>query len=309
MVAEIVMAQVDGATQAAQLAALAGNTYTVGNVSTSGQGLGSWLFLTPDGGAGSTVALKLESARQVTELSALVGKSVTVAKAPVVTGSTVGKWLVLKPLAGGTVKAAAAGSSLSLLQLEGAKQGLHASSLVGKTFTVINPPMLGKGASKWLFLQPVGGGDIVALKTADAASATSFLGKTVTVGKAPLMAGDPGTTWLALKPVASATATKATASGSALAKAAALTKPAVGLSKIAVGSGKAIVGATAVKTVAAGTIWTGTGLSLGLGLGLGAWGPALLAGVVGLAGYGYYRNRRARAEGDDMIEAINEATG
>ena len=49
----------------------------------------------------------------------------------------------------------------------------------------------------------------------------------------------------------------------------------------------------------AGTIWTGKGMSLGLGLGLGPIGPILLAGIIGVVGYQYwkYRNKHITDEG------------
>ena len=50
---------------------------------------------------------------------------------------------------------------------------------------------------------------------------------------------------------------------------------------------------TAGSKVAAGTIWNGKGLSLGLGLGLGAWGPALLATAVTVAGYVYWKKKQS----------------
>jgi hypothetical protein len=69
MAAEIVMAQVDGAAQVSQLLAASGSkTFTVGKVaSTAGAGAANnMLTLTPAGG-GSTIAVKLEGARQTGE--------------------------------------------------------------------------------------------------------------------------------------------------------------------------------------------------------------------------------------------------
>ncbi len=307
MVPGIVLAKMDGANQASQLLAASGKTFTVGKVSTAAGGMGSMLTLTPTGGAGSAVVVKLESARQLTELTALAGKTVTIGKSSMVmgAGANAGNWLILQPTAVAAAKTTA--SSATLIKLEGARQGMQASSLAGKNFTIIHPLIAGKGAGATLFLQPVGGGDLVAMKMANAApAASSLLGKTVTVGHAPLVAGKTGS-WLVLKPAAGATAAKIAVGGATAKTVAMTTMPQTG---VAAATKTGIAGATAVKTAAAtGTIWNGTGLSLGLGLGLGVWGPAILAGVGAAAVYGYVKKRKGLDELSDedieLTEALN----
>jgi hypothetical protein len=215
-------------------------------------------------------------------------------------GANAGNWLVLQPVMMNGAAGGAAASSMSLVKLEGARQGMQASALAGKNFTVVKPMMAGKTAASTLFLQPAGGGDLVAIKMANSAPAlSSLVGKSVTIGQAPLVAGKTGS-WLVLKPAAGMTATKALAGsavvakagGTAAAKSAAITMPT----------------ATAVKTAAAGgTIWKGTGLSLGLGLGLGAWGPAILAGIGATAVYGYWKNKKELAAMSDEEIELNES--
>ncbi|GAB6052408.1 hypothetical protein JCM17960_12280 [Magnetospira thiophila] len=338
MAAELVMAKLAGAAQATKVAGMTGKSYTVGKVATAGKGLTSWLFLTPTGGVGETVALKLEGARQATELSTMVGKTVTVAKAKGMAGMGVSKWLVLKPMAAkGAVAAGAAagaagaagtakavgGGSITMIKLEGARQATMAAGMAGKSFTVLDPITMGQGAGKWLFLQPTAGGSkIMALKMATAGQANGLIGQTITVGKAPMMAGKIST-WMVVKPSAGAVAAKAATGGAMMKTAAmvnkgacatmgktvALVQPAATgtVAKAAAGTG----GAMATKTAAAGTIWTGSGLSLGLGLGLGAWGPALLGGAVAAAGYGLYKRSRnkstAMVEGDALDEMMQDA--
>ncbi|MBF0128591.1 MAG: hypothetical protein HQL33_01235 [Alphaproteobacteria bacterium] len=344
MLEEMVMAKVD-ATQASMLSGMAGNSYTVGQVTTTGNGLGTWLFLSPDGGASAgpgVVAVKLEGTRQMAQMSGLVGKSVTVGKAPLIVGGT-GKWLVLTPKAAVAAKAAAgaagagvaaagvaaaADSQLIMLKLEGAKFAAQTPFLAGKTVTVVKTTTATAGTGKWLFLQQVGAGapkDLIALKVQGGATHVPWLvGKTFTVGKAPIIAGANASKYLVLQPVAGAAgkgvvAVAAAAKGAcptmktialttgngATTAAATAGKAAATMGKTAVATGAAAT--TVAKTAAAGTIWTGTGMSLGLGLGLGAAGPAILGAVIALTGYGIYRYRKSVAVSPDADEALLEA--
>ncbi len=150
---------------------------------------------------------------------------------------------------------------------------------------------------------------------------SSLVGKSVTIGQTPAVAGGKVGTWLALKPAAGVTAAKATGGAVACpvvkAKAVAMTAPAAKFQTVALTTApaaKAATGATAAKgaaagataaksAVAGGTIWKGTGLSLGLGLGLGALGPIIIAGVGVTAAYGYWRSHREEA----LEEASDEA--
>ncbi|MBF0610882.1 MAG: hypothetical protein G8345_08105 [Magnetococcales bacterium] len=98
MIDQAVMLKVEAATQAAQLPALSGKTFTVAKTVTAGDGLSKWLVLMPQGGgkavADGVVVLKVEGGKNV--LGSLVGQTFTVGKAPIV-GQGVGKWLVLQP--------------------------------------------------------------------------------------------------------------------------------------------------------------------------------------------------------------------
>ncbi|MBF0248090.1 MAG: hypothetical protein HQL36_08470 [Alphaproteobacteria bacterium] len=326
MAGEIFMAKVQGLNQAAQLQGMAGKSFVVGNMATAGNGMNSWITLTPTGGT-EAIAVKLESARQVSDLSALVGKTVTVGKSPAVAAGA-GKWLVMQPVAAGAAaKGAAAGSGMagvSMLKLEGATQASKAASLTGKTFTVTKPAMIGgKGGMNWLFLKPTSaasGKGLVALKLKNGMAATSMIGKTVTIGKAPIVAGNAGN-WLVMQTVAGSAAAKAGAGAVAATGAAKSLNAAATVGKGAcaktmtvagtvAGSTTATAGATAAKTAAAatGTIWTGTGMSLGLGLGLGAAGPLLLGGALAAAGYGVYKYRKGNVKTDtDLEDAIADA--
>ena len=343
MVAEIIMAKVADAAQATQLPALAGKSFTVGKVSAAGNGIGNWLFLVPQGSAGAAgkgaLAVKLEGSRQMAQLTALVGKPVTIGKAPTAIGAA-SKWLVLHPGSGIAAKglvAASAGtgaagagvaakgmgaSQLVMLKLEGARQAAQVSALSGKSFTVAKASATGNGASNWLFLKSTGGAGqkMVALKVQNGATQLpALVGKTFTVGKCPMVAGNAAK-WMVLQPT-SGIAAKSVA-GSALAAKGAANVPCItglgstGKAAVLNGAGKTALGgkaatATAAATKAAsatGTIWTGTGLSLGLGLGLGAMGPVLVGGLAAAVGYGVFRYRKDRMESEAIFEAEAEAT-
>jgi hypothetical protein len=276
------------------------------------------------------VALKVEGAGQAAHLSSLVGKSVTVGQSPTVIGGT-GKWLVLQPKAAVAAKAVAgagaagkAGAPAVMMKLEGARQAAQVPLLAGKTVTVVQPPMIGAEAGKWLFLKPsaAAGKGLVALKVKGGTGASALIGKSFTIGKAPMMAAG-ASKWLVLHPAAGVAA-KGLAGGAVAAKTVALQGVAAeagaaegammtGLGTAGKGAGgkaaASLVGAASGsgKAAAAGTIWTGKGLSLGLGLGLGVWGPVIL-GVVGAgAVYGYVRSRKAEKEQADMETDYEEA--
>ncbi len=53
MLTETMMIKVEGAAQASQFSGLAGKSFTVGKVSSVGQGINNWLFLSPLGDAGA----------------------------------------------------------------------------------------------------------------------------------------------------------------------------------------------------------------------------------------------------------------
>lgn len=329
MVPEILMAKVAGEVQAAQISTMAGNSYVVAKVTAAKNGLGSWLFLNSVSSTGAvgggTTAIKLEGTRQMIQITPLVGKTVVIGKSPMVAAGA-GKWLVLKPTTGIAIKGVmaaglgtagggfAAASSLDkmvMLKLEGGKAATQVAMLQGQSFVVADPVVAGKGVGKWLFLKPVGGSvgsqDLIAIKLSNgkaAAAVPSLVGKTVTIGKSPMVAGKISK-WIVLKPAFGATGKVAVAGGFGGGK---FVTAAFTTGKGAAGSataGKmAMAGAAAAKTAAAsGTIWTGTGLSLGLGLGLGAWGPAMLIGAATAGGY-YMLSKRKKDDSEIASEEL-----
>ena len=106
MAPNIIMAKVAGTTQAAQINAMAGKTYVVGKVTAAKKGLGSWLFLSPTGGAGGTTAIKLEGTRQMAQFMPMVGKTDVVCTSPAV-AVYMGQWRCVPP----SVRAAAQGAA------------------------------------------------------------------------------------------------------------------------------------------------------------------------------------------------------
>ncbi|MBF0394985.1 MAG: hypothetical protein HQL38_20100 [Alphaproteobacteria bacterium] len=335
MLDQMIMAKVEGTTQAALLSSMTGNSYTVGQVTATGNGMGHWLFLNPAGatvGKGA-VALKLEGASQVAQLSGMVGKTVTIGKAPLVADG-VGKWLVLCPKAGIAAKGAAVaagaagaggltaaatqggGNGMIMMKLEGARQAGQVQMMAGKTFMVAKTTAAGNGAANWLFLQPVGETaatmkDLVVLKVQHGAGQMPWLvGKTFAIGESPMMAGTTSK-FLVLNPVTGVAAKGA--AGTALAAKGAMQTVALqtaGKTAVAGSVAKGAAAGAATKGAAAvGTLWTGTGMSLGLGLGLGAAGPAIVGGVIAAAGYGIYRYRKARttSAASELDHAISDA--
>lgn len=215
---QVMMAQVDTANQLNQLLNASGsNTFQMGQIAGTTANGGGIVTFSPTGG-GEMVAAKIESARQMADVSTLVGKTVAVSKPSMLAGAGVtNNWLMMQPVQAGATKVA--GTSGTLLKLEGTRQAAQASALVGQDFTVVKPMMAGKTTASTLFLQPAGGGDLVALKLANNAPvASSLIGKSVSVGQAPMVAGGNNIgSWLMLKPSAAATAAKS-AGGVAAAK-------------------------------------------------------------------------------------------
>ncbi len=359
---EALLFKINGTQQATQVAALEGKTFAVGKVSAAGKtGLSKWLFLNPTstaaGSKASSVALKIEGTRQISQLSGLAGKTVTIGKSPATIGGT-SKFLLLNTGKGAAAATAAAtgtatGAAVAkgklttemiLVKAEGGRQAVDMTTLAGKTFTVMKPPMMGGvKASNWVFLKPATGAGaagekIVAFKVqagTGTSSLSSLAGKSFTVSKAPLAAGAGGNQWLAFKPVAglaskgaAATSTVAAAKSKAAATAPAAVKaPAAAMNGTKAGvmaksstatqaataagkggsaslAGKAAAAQTA-KTVGGGTIWKGTGLSLGLGLGLGGWGPLLLIGAAAF-GVGVYGYMKNSKNLEEESDEIGE---
>jgi hypothetical protein len=204
------------------------------------------------------------------------------------------------------------------------KAAMLLSDLTGKTFTVGQVTATGNGANKWLVLQPKGAAaaakakGTVMLKVTGNKQLIGLAGKTVTVGKAPVMGVGGVGKWLALHPVAAAAkgaAVKGAVAGgggatviltAAPANSGAMAGKAAMAGKSAM-AGKAAATAVAAKSASAGTIWAGTGMSLGLGLGLGALGPALLAGAATAGGYYLYKKKKESISDEGISDELEEA--
>ena len=338
----ILALQVEGARQAASFSTLVGKSVTVGQAPTVIGG-GKWLVLHPAAGtaakvfAGTTVAggaagagvackgaagagvagkgladssmimMKVEGAKQAVQLPMMSGKTFTIVKPMAGAGDNM---LALKPV--GAMGAAGKGAGAA----GAAGKGAGAMGAAGKGAGAMGAAGKGAGAAG------AAGKGVISLEIQGGGGKLGALvGKTFTVGKAPVVAGNAGK-WLVLQPTTGAAA-KAMA-GTAVAAPAVAPKAAVAKAIMVKGvagggvaegagvaakaaSGKAAVGMAGVagsaKAAAGSTIWTGSGWSLGLGLGLGPWGPAIL-GLLGVtAVYGYLRKRRSqRSETDDEIE-------
>ncbi|MBF0383212.1 MAG: hypothetical protein HQL69_19490 [Magnetococcales bacterium] len=313
-----------GTAQSAQIPALAGKSYVVGQVTSAGAGLDNLLFLTPVAEGGKSVALKIEGTRQIAELSSLAGKTITVGKSPTVIGG-MSNWLVVKTGGGATATAAAGGaaakgkaSSTMMMKLEGARQAAEIKGVAGKSYTVIKSPMMGAKASNWLFMKPAAGAaasnELLALQIQNGTGNLSGLvGKTYTISKAPMVAGNATGNWILLQP-AKATAAKAAVGGAAAAKSkaaisttkAAKTTTAAKSATAAKSGSSALAGKSSAVSATAGNggglIWNGTGWKLGTGLGLGAWGPVILVGVVAATSVGVYNYLKNRAEDAEEAE-------
>lgn len=318
MPAEMVILKLEGAVQASQVAGLAGHTFGVGKIASTGNGMQKWLFLNPlDGGSTAPVALKIEGTQQIAKISALSGKTVLVGKAPTVIGG-MHNLLVLYPTTGSmapvAASAAKAGSQAVMLKVEGANQAAQLPMLTGKTFTVMDPPLMGTQAQKWLFLKPAAGSGLadqgmIALKMQHGGAAVTphLIGKKVLLGNSPIVAG--GTSkWIMLTPLTSGT----TPSAAALPSAA--TQHTLGL----VVSSQPVMQTVAAKTTTAATplntatkssaaastvLAKGMGMSLGTGLSLATWGSAVLAVAIGVGVYNYMK----RTQGDSQKKGLEEA--
>ncbi|MEO5345503.1 MAG: hypothetical protein H7834_03875 [Magnetococcus sp. YQC-9] len=288
MAVETMMFKLSGAAQAAQVPMLAGQSFTVGSTVATGDGLANWIFLNPVAGSGANsgmVALKLEGARQTGQLSALVGKTVTVGKAPLGT-TAAGKWLILHPgISGTAAKAGMAGVAMQPMGFE--IEGTAAKgAATGKGGLICKGAGAGKGAASAAGKGALAGKGAAACK----------VGTTAAVGNETVAAATAGST-LGAGGIATGT-TNTMAGGSALTGSATLSGGAKAAASAATSAG--------VKGAAAGgTIWTGSGTSLGLGLGLGAWGPIMLVGALAAVGVGIYSYMKRSQDGGELEDALS----
>ncbi|CAK0745552.1 putative Magnetosome protein MamD [Gammaproteobacteria bacterium] len=271
MASETVILKLSGATQAAQVPMLSGQSFVVGKTVAAGNGLSNWLFLHPLSCAGSAcgpsggmVALKLEGAQQAGLLSSMVGQTVTVGQSPV-GAATANSWLVLHPYMGGAV--------------------------AGKGMTTVGMVAKGGGLQKVAAIRAVEAAEIEGVK--GAATTGTIKG---TAGKAAL-AGKNAATTVAVKGTAgkgTATAVGSLTKGNAI----------VTGQSMLMGGTKTATGATGIAT-GGGTIWTGSGTKLGLGLGLGSLGPLLLVAVASAIGVGIYSYMQRPAAENEIAESVS----
>ena len=310
---DLLLAKVESAMQASQVSALAGQTATVTKVSAAT----NLATITPTAAGQAPIIVKLDATRQGVELLALVGKTVMVGKTPAAIGG-IGNWIALTPVTGAKAAAAATGAGqLVMMKVEGTAAAVNLPALAGKSFTIAQPPVAaGTKAAGMLYLNPVGGGDLIAINVQNAATQTGGLvGKTFVVAPSPVIGGTTGK-FLVLKPL-TAGASKAVGGGAIAAKfiPAAVTGTG-GAAAVGAGSASSLLTAgagTVTPITAAGTgsaMLSAKGLGLGLGLGLGAWGPFLL-GAAGLAGAAalYVWARRRHGTPDLSDDALLAAAG
>lgn len=95
MAAELSLLKLEGSRQLAQLPPIAGKSFTLGKITAATDGFGKWLALKPVASAGSAdiIAVKVQAGQNI---AALAGKSVTVAKSPIIVGEKAGAWLALQ---------------------------------------------------------------------------------------------------------------------------------------------------------------------------------------------------------------------
>lgn len=133
---DLFLAKVESAMQASQVGALAGQTATVSSVSATT----NLATITPTTAGQAPIIVKLDAARQVTELQALMGKTVLVGKTPTTIGG-IGNWIALTPAAGAKTGAAVAGTGqLVMMKVEGTGAAIKLPALAGKSFIVAQPP-------------------------------------------------------------------------------------------------------------------------------------------------------------------------
>lgn len=109
---KLFLMQLEGTQQIAQMKTIAGKTFTVIPSPMVGGTAKGWLFMKPLGDAAvagkDLVALQVQGGTQA-NLAGLVGKSFTLAKAPMATGNATGSWILLKPAVGVTKAVGTAG--------------------------------------------------------------------------------------------------------------------------------------------------------------------------------------------------------
>lgn len=206
-----VLLKLETATQGTDLATIAGKSYTVAKTAATGNGVGKWLVLIPQGGGkvatDGVVVLKVKSGSQLA--ANLVGKTFSIAQAPVV-GQGAGHYLILQPNA---ASAKALLSSSGAVAPGAASQGLTAKLVNGITAAV--PPPVDPTLALAMRGVEVELPEIAA--AAKGAAAKGAIGKGVAIKGTTVAAkgvvATPGTGGLATGIATAGTATKSAAAG------------------------------------------------------------------------------------------------
>lgn len=138
----MVLMQLEGVQQAAQVNAMAGQTFTVIQSPVVGGTAKGWLFMKPTAAAAGKdiVALQVQNGTAA-NLSGMVGKSFTLSKAPLASGNVTGTWIVMQPATGAAAKGVAGAA------LVGKSAGVGAAKATATT----------KGAAGLMGLEELGG--------------------------------------------------------------------------------------------------------------------------------------------------------
>ncbi len=198
-------------------------------------------------------------------------------------------------------------------------QALQFSAMTGKTFAVNKVVNSGTGLLKWVVLVPKGGAGaaggsamVVKLDSArQAAEISGLVGKTVTVGKVPMLAG-ANSHWVLLQPVGGAGAAGAAGAAKSVAGKSVAAKTAVAGKSIAAKSGLGGAGAAAAGKSVGGKFLlaqaAANGGSAAGGATLAGMAIPLLAGGAAAAViYGLYwyftRNKDQEDNDEDVLDA------
>lgn len=117
---KMILVKAEGGRQMLDVSAMAGKSFTVMKPPMMGgtTKAANWMFLKPASGAGAAgekiVAFKVQQGVGTKTAASMVGKSFTVAKAPMAAGIAAPQWLAFKPVAGGLATKGAAATATAV---------------------------------------------------------------------------------------------------------------------------------------------------------------------------------------------------
>ncbi|MBF0370399.1 MAG: hypothetical protein HQL52_13180 [Magnetococcales bacterium] len=125
---QMVMMELDGTQQMAQLKAVSGKSFTVMKPPMSAAKAKGWLFLKPASGTAGSQVYALKMNATAAQNATLIGKTFTISKAPIAAGQA-GKWIVLTPAAKASAAApvAAAAATAPVVAAPAAKAAAPAA--------------------------------------------------------------------------------------------------------------------------------------------------------------------------------------